>query len=82
MARCDRDEAAVGEKSALKRRWSGAFYALNHVSSSDFGQTWTKKPVEYGETLGRRAELGAVIVAACDFAPRETRWNFYRVRGE
>ncbi|MCX6836670.1 MAG: hypothetical protein NTX35_02510 [Verrucomicrobia bacterium] len=57
------------------------FYALNHVSSSDFGQTWTK-PVEFGETLGRREELGAVIVAACDFANRETRWNFYRVRGE
>jgi hypothetical protein len=32
---------------------SDVFYALNHVSSSDFGQTWTK-PVEHGETLGRR----------------------------
>ena len=48
---------------------SDVFYALNHVSSSDFGQTWTK-PVEHGETLGRREEPGGVIVGACDFTPK------------
>jgi hypothetical protein len=48
---------------------SDVFYALNHVSSNDFGQTWTQ-PVEHGETLGRREEPGGVIVAACDFTPK------------
>jgi len=48
---------------------SDVFYALNHVSSNDLGQTWTK-PVEHGETLGRREEADGVIVAACDFTPK------------
>ncbi len=48
---------------------SDVFYALNHVSTSDLGQTWTK-PVENTDTLGRREEPNGVIVAACDFTPK------------
>ena len=48
---------------------SDVFYALNHVSTSDFGKTWTK-PVEHADTLGRREEPDGVIVAACDFTPK------------
>jgi hypothetical protein len=48
---------------------SDVFYALNHLSTSDLGQTWTK-PVENTATLGRREEPEGVIVAACDFTPQ------------
>lgn len=48
---------------------SDVFYALNHVSTSDFGKSWTK-PVEHTDTLGRREEPNGVIVAACDFTPK------------
>lgn len=48
---------------------SDVFYALNHLSTSDLGQTWTQ-PVEDTDTLGRREEPGGVIVAACDFTPK------------
>ena len=48
---------------------SDVFYALNHVSTSDLGQTWTQ-PVENTTTLGRREEPEGVIVAACDFTPK------------
>ncbi|MCB1275514.1 sialidase family protein [Prosthecobacter sp.] len=48
---------------------SDVFYALNHVSTSDLGKTWTQ-PVEHANTLGRREEAGGVIVAACDFTPK------------
>jgi hypothetical protein len=48
---------------------SDVFYALNHLSTSDLSQTWTK-PVENTATLGRREEADGVIVAACDFTPK------------
>jgi len=48
---------------------SDVFYALNHVSTSDLGKTWTQ-PVEHTATLGRREEPEGVIVAACDFTPK------------
>lgn len=48
---------------------SDVFYALNHLSTSDLGRTWTQ-PVENIDTLGRREEPGGVIVAACDFTPK------------
>lgn len=48
---------------------SDVFYALNHVSTSNLGQAWTK-PIEHAETLGRREESDGVIVAACDFTPK------------
>lgn len=48
---------------------SDVFYALNHVSTSDLGRTWTQ-PVENTDTLGRREEPEGVIVAACDFTPK------------
>ncbi|OYW31618.1 MAG: sialidase [Chthoniobacter sp. 12-60-6] len=48
---------------------SDVFYALNHLSTSDLSQTWTK-PVENTATLGRREEADSVIVAACDFTPK------------
>ena len=48
---------------------SDVFYALNHLSSSDLGKTWTR-PVEHSATLGRREEPDGVIVAACDFTPK------------
>lgn len=48
---------------------SDVFYALNHVSTSDLGQTWTQ-PFENTATLGRREEPDGVIVATCDFTPK------------
>ncbi|MDI1315467.1 sialidase family protein [Prosthecobacter sp.] len=48
---------------------SDVFYALNHVSTSGLGKTWTQ-PVEHTATLGRREEPEGVIVAACDFTPK------------
>lgn len=48
---------------------SDVFYALNHLSTSDLGRTWTQ-PVENTDTLGRREEPEGVIVAACDFTPK------------
>jgi len=48
---------------------SDVFYALNHLSTSDLGKTWTQ-PVENTATLGRREEPDGVIVAACDFTPK------------
>ncbi|MCF7786973.1 MAG: glycoside hydrolase [Prosthecobacter sp.] len=48
---------------------SDVFYALNHISTSDLGKTWTQ-PVEHTATLGRREEPDGVIVAACDFTPK------------
>lgn len=48
---------------------SDVFYALNHISTSDLGRTWTQ-PFENTETLGRREEPDGVIVATCDFTPK------------
>jgi len=48
---------------------SDVFYALNHLSTSDLGRTWTQ-PLEDTDTLGRREEPEGVIVAACDFTPK------------
>jgi hypothetical protein len=48
---------------------SDVFYALNDMRTDDGGRTWSPLR-EHGETLGRRAEPGGVIVAACDFWPR------------
>lgn len=48
---------------------SDVFYALNHVTTTNLGKTWTR-PVEHTNTLGRRAEPDGVIVAACDFTPK------------
>ncbi|WP_395750633.1 sialidase family protein [Prosthecobacter sp.] len=48
---------------------SDVFYALNHLSTSDSGKTWSP-PFENTDTLGRREEPDGVIVAACDFTPK------------
>ncbi len=48
---------------------SDVFYALNETRTDDLGRTWSP-PVEHQETLGRRTEPDATIVAACDFWPK------------
>lgn len=50
------------------RSGSDVFFALSEWRSSDLGRTWNG-PLEHGDSLGRRQEDAATIVAVCDMTP-------------
>ena len=47
---------------------SDVFYALNEMRTDNMGKRWSR-PIEHGETLGRRKELNGVVAVVCDFTP-------------